>query len=81
MTRRNNTRGIKVRRTILDYIRYYWIEHGYSPSMVEIMRGCNISSKSIVNYHLQILKADGAIKMDAGIARSIRLVGMTVVFS
>jgi SOS-response transcriptional repressor LexA len=50
------------RERIYAYIiRYKADSGGASPSVREIMRALNLSSTSIVSYHIQALAADGRI--------------------
>lgn len=60
------------RQQILDFIKYYITEKGYSPSIREIAKKCQISSPSMAQYHLKILEQDGYIRRDPSIPRSIR---------
>lgn len=58
------------------FILKYKLEHdGNSPSMEEIMDACDVSSKSVCNYHLSKLEDDGLIERVDGQARSIVVVG------
>jgi repressor LexA len=61
------------RQTILEFIKDYIGEKGYSPSIREIADRCKISSPSMVQYHLRILEHDGYIHRDPSVPRSIRL--------
>jgi len=60
------------RQKILDFIKHYIDERGYAPSIREIAEKCQISSPSMVQYHLNILERDGCIHRDPSIPRSIR---------
>ena len=42
--------------SILDYIQVYLSENGISPTIEDVKVGCNISSKSVVSYNLNILE-------------------------
>lgn len=61
--------------TILDFILDFKKKHDYSPTIREIQDGCELSSTSVVEYHLDALIKDGAIAKDANKARSITLIG------
>jgi repressor LexA len=61
------------RQQMLNFIKHYITEKGYSPSIREIAKKCQISSPSMVQYHLKILEQDGYIRRDPSIPRSIRL--------
>jgi repressor LexA len=43
------------------------------------MRGCNISSTSLVQYHLNILEREGQIRRDPEVFRSIQLVEKDII--
>lgn len=60
------------RRKILDFIKHYIYERGYAPSMREIAKKCQMSSPSMVQYHLKVLEQDGCIRRDPSIPRSIK---------
>jgi len=62
------------RQQVLNFITRFIEKKGYAPSVREIAKGCNISSPSMVQYHLNILEHDGYIDRDPSIPRSIRLV-------
>lgn len=64
----------KIREGILQCIRHYFDEKGYAPTIRDIMRGCNISSTSLVQYHLNVLEREGQIHRDPEVFRSIQLV-------
>ena len=61
------------RQRILDFIRDFLDERGYAPTVRDIVRGCDISTSSVVQYHLDILEREGRIRRDPQIFRSIRL--------
>lgn len=56
---------------ILEAIKIHWRENGYSPSMKDLMEMANISSKSVVSYHLVQLARARHIKRTPRVARSI----------
>ncbi|TET86550.1 MAG: transcriptional repressor LexA [Dehalococcoidia bacterium] len=60
-------------QSILSFIDNFLAEKGYPPSVREIVRGCHISSTSVVEYHLNILQKEGHIRRDAEVARGIEL--------
>ncbi|MFO7773586.1 MAG: transcriptional repressor LexA [Dehalococcoidia bacterium] len=64
-----------IRERILEYIRRFFGERGYAPTIRDILRGCNISSTSLVQYHLNVLEKEGQIRRDPEVFRSIQLVG------
>lgn len=56
---------------ILEFIKEYAEEHGYSPSIRDIVAGCGISSTSVVEYHLVKLEDKNMISRDRYKARTI----------
>ena len=69
MTRVSNTR-----LRILNFIRKFLDERDYTPTVREIARGCNISTPSVVQHHLNTLERQGYIRRDPEVFRSIQLV-------
>ena len=69
----------EIRERILEYIRRSLDEKGYAPTVRDIMRGCNISSTSLVQYHLNILEREGQIRRDPEVFRSIQLVEKDII--
>lgn len=63
------------RQQILQFIRDFVEEKGYSPTVRDIAKGCGISSPSAIQYHLDILKQEGYIRREPEVFRSIGLVG------
>ena len=43
-------------REMLAFIEDFVEENGYPPTYEEIRTGLNISTKSLVNYHLEVLE-------------------------
>jgi SOS-response transcriptional repressor LexA len=69
-----------VKQSVFNFIVQFKQRHdGNSPSMREIMAGCNIRSTSVVNYYLELLVKDGMIvcSEDAQRSRMISVVGGT----
>ena len=60
---------------ILAYIIMFKTMHGISPTVQEIKDALNVSSKSVVNYHLNALEESGYITRYDSTARSIQVVG------
>ncbi len=56
---------------ILDYIHSFWQEHGYPPSMRDIVAGCELSSTSVAAYNLKILEGKGLLARQRGVSRGI----------
>jgi repressor LexA len=61
------------RLRILDFIRKFLDKRGYAPTVRDIARGCNISTPSVVQHHLNKLESQGHIYRDPEVFRSIRL--------
>jgi len=62
------------RPRILNFIRRFLDRRGYAPTVRDIARGCNISTPSVVQYHLNLLEEQGFIRRDPAVFRSIQLV-------
>ena len=58
---------------IIDFIRRFWAERSYPPTVRDIVSGCGISSTSVVDYNLDILEREGCIRRHAGVSRGIEL--------
>ena len=63
------------RSRILKFIGKFLDERGYAPTVRDIVRGCKISTPSVVQYHLNKLEDEGHIQRDPEVFRSIQLVG------
>jgi repressor LexA len=61
------------RLRVLNYIRQFINERGYAPTVRDIVRGCDISTPSVVQHHLNMLQKQGLISRDPEIFRSIQL--------
>ena len=61
------------RERIFSFIRDFLAAKGYAPTVRDIVRGCNISTTSVVQHHLDRLEKDGYIYRDPQVFRSIRL--------
>ena len=59
---------------ILDYIAGFIEENGYPPAIRDIVKGCGISSTSVVDYNMKILHRMGYIRRHAEVSRGIELV-------
>ena len=60
---------------ILDFIRAFVEDNGYPPTIREIGKSVGISSTSVVNYNLNVLKQKGLLERGREVARGLRLVG------
>jgi len=58
---------------IINFIRRFWEDTGYPPTVRDIVSGCNISSTSVVDYNLGILEREGHIRRHSGVSRGIEL--------
>ena len=68
------TRKLSERQSkMLEFIRGFLKDHPYPPSVREIQLGCAISSTSVVDYNLHILRREGYIKRSPDISRGIEL--------
>lgn len=68
-------RKTDTRENILEFIRVFRRDNGYSPSVREVAGHCGIKSPSVVQYHLEQLQEAGLITRDRVRSRSIGLVG------
>lgn len=59
---------------VLDAIRIYWEQNGFSPSIKDLLEMVNVSSTSVIVYHLDKLEKAEYIKRVPGVARSITLI-------
>ncbi len=62
-------------RRILEFIDEFALEKGYAPSIRDIVKGCEISSTSVVDYNLRILERQGHLRRDAEVSRAIVRIG------
>ena len=76
-TSAKTTRPTKKQHELLEYLREFIAEHGYSPSYREIMRGCNYTSVATVALHVSnLIKRGHVVKRDKS-ARSLEVVETT----
>ena len=57
---------------IIEFIRRFWVDRGYPPTIREIVNGCGISSTSVVDYNLNILEREGYIRRHPEVSRGIK---------
>jgi len=62
-------------RHILGFLRHFREEKDYPPTIRDILRGCGISSTSVVDYNLKVLEREGHIRRDREVSRGIELLG------
>lgn len=72
-----SSRQQNILKFVVDFIK----ENGYAPSVREVAKNCSISSPSIVQYHLNILKRKGYISRGRNISRSIDLANKATNFT
>lgn len=58
---------------ILNFIHHFIKEKGYPPTIRDILKGCNLSSTSVVEYNLRILEREGYIRRDKEVSRGLEL--------
>ena len=63
---------------IVDFIRRFWEDEGYPPTVRDIVNGCGISSTSVVDYNLKILEREGYIRRRREVSRGIELAGRSL---
>jgi SOS-response transcriptional repressor LexA len=61
-------------QNLLNAIAVYSATHGHPPTLRELMGLCDISSTSVVKYHLNSLRAAGLVNWRDGEARTLHLV-------
>lgn len=59
------------RERILSFISAFRQERGFAPTVKEIAESCNITSLSVVQYHLDRLERSGVISREKNKSRSI----------
>jgi len=58
-------------KDIINFIREFLQDKGYPPSIRDIVKGCRISSTSVVAYNLNKLEQAGYIRRDGDVSRGI----------
>lgn len=67
-------KGMSVKQQrIIDFIHRFLVDRGYPPTIRDIQSGCEISSTSVVDYHLDILEKLGYIRRHPEVSRGIEL--------
>ena len=64
------------RSKILDFIRRFVEDKNRAPTIGEIQKALDISSKSVVDRHLKALEREGYIKREAQVTRGIEVTGL-----
>ena len=60
---------------ILAFIWHYTVANSHPPSLREIVEGCDISSTSVVDYHIRRLEKNGYLTRTPMACRTIVLTG------
>ncbi|MDD4924379.1 MAG: transcriptional repressor LexA [Dehalococcoidales bacterium] len=60
-------------RRIVEFIRGFWSENNFPPSVRDIVAGCGLSSTSVADYNLKILEKKGIIRRHKEVSRGIEL--------
>ncbi len=69
------SRGSNATRVrVLEFIKSFMAEKGYSPSVGDIVTGCSLSSPNLAQYHLNVLEREGLVRRTPGVFRSIQIV-------
>ncbi len=63
---------------ILDFIQAFIVDNRYPPTYEEIRNGLGLSTKSLVNHHLNALEEAGLIERDRLTSRGLRLAGQSI---
>jgi len=61
------------RERIIEFIRDFYDDRGYTPTVRDIQKGCGLSSTAVVQYHLKVLESEHQIERDSKVFRSIQL--------
>lgn len=56
---------------MLTFINDFMDDKGYPPTVRDILRGCSISSTSVVDYNLRVLEREGYLHRDSEVSRGI----------
>ncbi|MFL2642492.1 MAG: LexA family protein [Dehalococcoidia bacterium] len=54
--------------SILNFVQDYVSDNGISPTIEDVKNGCNLSSKSVVSYNLNILEKYGYLDRKKGVS-------------
>ena len=63
---------------IIDFVHRFLMNSGYPPTIRDIVNGCGLSSTSVADYHLNILKEKGYIRRHPEISRGIELLNRSL---
>ncbi len=70
----NRSSTSRTREKVLQFVRSFIADKGYSPSVSNIVEGCGLSSPNLAQYHLNVLEREGVLRRTPGVFRSIQLV-------
>ena len=59
-------------QAMLSFIEEFMSTRGYPPTYEEIRTGMGLSTKSLVDYHLNALEAAGCLRRDRSTPRGLR---------
>ena len=59
---------------MLNFINEFMDDKGYPPTVRDILRGCDISSTSVVDYNLRVLERQGYLHRDPEVSRGIGII-------
>jgi repressor LexA len=62
---------------VFEFVREHIVRRGYAPTYEEIKRALHISSRSNAKYHVHRLVEDGRIEHIPGVARGLRVPGVS----
>ncbi len=62
-------------QNIMNFLKMFTLDNGYPPTIRQIGAAVGITSTSVVNYNLNILKNAGYISRDPAVSRGIRVTG------
>lgn len=60
-------------QAMLDFIAVFADSHGYGPTVREMQDALGISSTSVVNYRMNILRREGRLEFEEGLSRTVRV--------
>jgi repressor LexA len=58
---------------MIAFIRDFWAENNFPPSVRDIVAGCALSSTSVADYNLRLLEKKGIIRRHKEVSRGIEL--------
>lgn len=59
---------------IIEFVRAFWAEHHYGPTIREVTEGCHLSSTSVAVYYIDELARAGILAKARNRARTLRVV-------